>query len=62
MSFVWNPLTKLDCPQLKEVETTTMMIHISPTFEPYRLKKPNLLFHFIIGTLALQSQNVYSLM
>ena len=42
MSFVWNPPAKLDCPQLKEVETTTIIIHISPTSEPYRLEIPKL--------------------
>ena len=28
----------MNCPQLKEVESTTMIIHISPTLEPYRLE------------------------
>ena len=40
ISFVWNPTAKLDCPQLKKVETTTMIIHISRTMEPYCLEIP----------------------
>ena len=42
MGLVWNLPAKLDCPQLNEVGTTTMIIHISPTLEPYRLEIPKL--------------------
>ena len=42
MILVWNPPPKLDCPQLKEVENTTMIIHLSPTHEAYRLEIPKL--------------------
>ena len=56
-SFVWNPPVKRDCPQLNKVETTTMIIYISPTLEADRLEISKLAI-----SIALQSQNVYSLM
>ena len=42
MSVAWNSPAKLNCPQLKEVETTTMIIHASPTLESYCLEKTKL--------------------
>ena len=38
--LVWNPPAKLDCPQLRQIENTTMTLHISSKQEIYRLEVP----------------------
>ena len=42
MIFVWNSSQKIDCPQLKHVQNTSMILHMSDTHSVYRLEIPSL--------------------
>ena len=42
MIFVWNPPAKIDCPQLNQIDNTTMILHLSPAHKVYRLEIPKL--------------------
>ena len=42
MIFVWNPPQKIDCPQLKHVQNTSMTLHMLDTHSVYRLEIPSL--------------------
>ena len=40
--FVWHPPQKIDCPQLKHVQNTSITLHMSDTHSVYRLEIPSL--------------------
>ena len=42
MIFIWNPPVKIDCPQLHQIDNTTMIFHLSPAHKVYRLEIPKL--------------------
>ena len=42
MIFLCNPPQKIDCPQLKHVQNTSMTLHMSNTNSVIRLKNPSL--------------------
>ena len=42
MIFVWNLPAKIDCPQLHQIDNTTMILHLSPAHKVYPLEIPKL--------------------